>query len=101
MRPLAILMLALVPILAGAGNDPNCHKLTRQIEHFEGVVEMAQERDNELWEQETRRHIERLEERRADRCPEYAKSDNGAVQFANMVKKAAKLAAAYFMPKPF
>ena len=99
MRSLAILMLVLLPVAASAADD--CRRLTRQIEHFEGVVEMAQERDNELWEAETRRHIERLEQRRADRCPEYAKDDSGAREFARMVKNAAKIAASYFMPKPF
>jgi hypothetical protein len=50
-----------------------CRRITRQIDHFEDVVRMAQERENQLWEQSTKRHIQTLGERRARLCPEYAK----------------------------
>jgi len=75
-----------------------CNRLTSQITRYEGDVELARERGNELWEKATRDQIERLSERRASRCPQYA--DDGAAaalrEFAAMLGSAAKLAASYF-----
>ena len=47
----------------------SCRVLRKQIWHFEDVVKLAQDRDDELWEQETRRHIERLRARQLRLCP--------------------------------
>ena len=99
MRPtiLALLVLCLLPAVASARTSPECRRYTRQIEHFEGVVEMARERGNELWEEETRRHIARLEERRAERCPEFQKPPSRMAQTAEMLKKASEVAAKWFL----
>jgi len=71
----AALAIALAPAAADAARvTSECKRLTRQILHFDGVVERARERDDELWEAETRRHIGRLAERRARLCPEYAEA---------------------------
>jgi hypothetical protein len=37
-----------------------CNRLTSQIARYEGDVELARERGNELWEKATRDQIERL-----------------------------------------
>jgi hypothetical protein len=75
-----------------------CNRLTSQIARYEGDVKLARERDNELWEKASREQIERLSERRASRCPQYA--DDGAAaalrEFAAMLGTAAKIAAKYF-----
>ncbi len=74
-----------------------CHRLTSQIARYEGDVDRARERGNELWENATLEHIERLSHRRASRCPQYAE-DRGASlrRLAQMLGTAAKLAARYF-----
>ncbi len=97
---LTILVLAiatLLPAAASARTSPECRRYTRQIEHFTGVVEMAQERDNELWERETRRHIERLEAQRAKRCPEFRPPPSRMAQTAQMLRKASQVAAKWFL----
>ena len=53
----------------------SCRKLTRQIEHYQGVVQLARERDDELWESRMQQHVDRLVVRRAARCPEYQVDD--------------------------
>lgn len=97
---LTIFALALVMLLSAAASartSPECRRYTRQIEHFAGVVEMAQERNNELWEQETRRHIERLEAQRAQRCPEFRPQPSRMAQTAEMLRKASQVAAKWFL----
>lgn len=82
----------------------DCRRITRQIAHFEGtVLEMARERNDELWQQATSDHISRLKNRRADRCPEYAeerrilaRAKKQADQMKRLMVAAAKGAAKYF-----
>ena len=50
----------------------DCKRITRQIAHFEDVERMAHDRGNRLWQEDTRRHITRLEVKRARLCPQYA-----------------------------
>ena len=81
-----------------------CHRLTSQIARYEGDVELARERGNELWESATLEHIERLSQRRAGRCSQYAEDKTAAMrmrQFGQMLGKAAKLAAKYFTSGAF
>ena len=106
MRLAAIaIILCLVGPPAFAKSEPQrreCHRLTNQIARYEGDVKLAQERGNELWENATREHIDRLSERRINRCPEYANEGAAAAaaaawrRFGEMVTTAAKLAAKYF-----
>ncbi len=81
-----------------------CGRMTKQIDHFENtVLAMAKARGNTLWEQATNDHIDRLKNRRADKCPEYAKQRSAlarakaqADQMRQMMITAAKGAAKYF-----
>ena len=74
-----------------------CHRLTSQIDRYEGDVRLAQERGNELWENATREQIDRLSERRVSRCPQFAKDRGKAMrEFGRLIKVAAKAAAKYF-----
>lgn len=105
-----LLIIAVVLLLLGppafAKSEPRrreCHRLTSQIARYEGDVERAKERGNELWEEATLQQIERLSTRRAKRCPEYAEAENAARraamkmrQFGQMLGSAAKAAAKYF-----
>jgi hypothetical protein len=96
---IAIIFCFLAPP-AFARSEPRrreCHRLTSQIARYEGDVERARERGNELWENATLEHIERLSERRASRCSQYVKDDGaGLRRFGRMLGKAAELAAKYF-----
>ena len=72
-----------------------CQVLSRQIAHFTGVVELAQERDNELWENATQEHIVRLESRRKRLCNE-PEPDGTLEVVADLIGKAASIAARAF-----
>jgi hypothetical protein len=98
-----VLVMIIVCLVSGpalAKPEPHrreCHRLTSQIARYEGDVERARERGNELWENATLAHIERLSQRRASRCPQYAEDKGAAMrEFARMLGTAAKLAARYF-----
>ncbi len=61
---------------------------------------MAQEREDELWEAGTVRHIQQLGERRARLCPEYAKQLEErakAARFAKATGEMIKTAAQLFL----
>jgi len=92
--------LVLAPALASAGaHTGQCRRLTRQIAHYQGTIELAEQRGNALWEAETRKHVKRLETKREDLCPEY-KKPNAAVELSRstrrLIKKAAITAFDYF-----
>jgi len=100
-RPLLIvIILCLTSAPALAKPEPQrreCHRLTSQIARYEGDVKRARERGNELWENATLQHIERLSDRRVSRCPQYAKNPSARLRrFGQLVGTAAKLAAKYF-----
>jgi hypothetical protein len=99
------IILCLMSSPAFAKPEPlrrECNRLSSQIARYEGDVELAQERDNELWENATKEQIARLSERRISRCPEYANEGAAAAaaaawrKFGQMVTTAAKVAAKYF-----
>jgi hypothetical protein len=81
-----------------------CNRLSRQIEHFEGrILELARERGDSLWQASTEKHIARLKDRRADRCPEEAEQSRilaearaRSERFMDFMRKATRGAARYF-----
>ncbi|MEE8580157.1 MAG: hypothetical protein V3T33_01095 [Myxococcota bacterium] len=89
--------IALAPGAAWAARITGaCRRITRQIDHFETVGQMAQDRDDELWEEATRQHVGRLEVRRAQLCPEFAeqlRSRSRAARAIRQTKKFLKTAA--------
>jgi hypothetical protein len=97
-----VIIMCLLGPPAFAKSEPRrreCHRLTSQITRYEGDVELARERGNELWENATLAHIDRLSQRRASRCSQYDEEKIAAMrmrQFGQMLGKAAKLAAKYF-----
>ena len=97
-----VIMVCFLAPPAFAKSEPRrreCHRLTSQIARYEGDVERARERGTELWESATLAQIERLSERRASRCSQYAEDKTAAMrmrQFGQMLGKAAKVAAKYF-----
>jgi len=115
MRPVIVVFvlsaLLLVPALASAEkaerrytNKRVCRRMTKQIAHFEHtVLPMAKQRGNPLWAQSTNDHIDRLKNRRADKCPEWGKQRKALIkakrewdQMKAYAKMAAKSAAKYF-----
>ncbi|MGH0036700.1 MAG: hypothetical protein ACQGVK_16880 [Myxococcota bacterium] len=106
-RPIAALLagsLLLVPASAAVAEEHyrECKKITRQMTHYEGVVEMARERDNALWENATLDHIQRLADRRRRLCPEMvtelekSKARKVMEDSAEVLKSAGKVALRVF-----
>ena len=105
-----VCFVLLAAVAAHAGEEKklsrreDCRRMTKQIAHFEGhVLELARDRNDALWEQSTSDHIDRLKNRRADRCPEYAeerrllaRAKKQAEQMKKLMVTAAKGAAKYF-----
>lgn len=71
-----------------------CRRISRQIDQFEDTLVRARERDDELWEQGTLEHLERLYNRRGTLCPEYAMTRAAARRAQNMQNAAEFLKAA-------
>jgi hypothetical protein len=80
--------------------DPaDCGRLMRQINHYEGMIERAENRGNEMWAENTQRHVDLLEDRLASRCPSYSARDEqqeAARQLALLLKVAAAAAVKFF-----
>lgn len=94
---LAILLVA-GPALAGSRpHGGECKKLTRQIARYERDAQWADDRGNALWEEASKERVAKLSARREARCPEYRKP-NVLAQTVNLLAKAAKAAAPYFLP---
>jgi hypothetical protein len=106
MLAVAVLSLGILPAAPVARADVqqphlphgDCKRLTRQIAHYADVVDMARERDDDMWEEHTLAHIGRLSERRARLCPQYAQAPAGQqlVQMLKLLKTAAKIARILF-----
>lgn len=86
-----IALLVAVPALAVQSHTAECRRLTRQIEHYRDVAEMAADRRDKLWYVSTTDHIDRLADRRVSLCPEYAEPNYALIYakwMAEVVKKA-------------
>ena len=76
--------------------------MSRQIEHFYDVKQIAQSRGNAPWEKGTERHILDLEARQRRLCPRYlasieqSKARIAAEKTKQFMRAAAKAAARYF-----
>jgi hypothetical protein len=88
----------LLPAIAAA-DPPDCGRLMRQINHFEGMVDRAEQLGNDGWSENTQRHVDLLEDRLASRCPSYSARDEqqeAARQLAILMKVAASAAVTFF-----
>ena len=96
---LAVPTVSLLAAPAGARQTAHrgeCRKLTKQIGRYVGDLEMAKERDNQLWEHENLRQIDRLAGRRARLCPQYAQDDSALLRrIGNFLGTAAVLGLKY------
>lgn len=98
----AALLLASATAATATEHHRECRKITRQMSHFEDVVDMARERDNPLWEKATIDHLQRLADRRRRLCPqmvaemEKSKARKVMEDSAEFFKEAGKVALRVF-----
>ena len=109
----ALIFLAAMVVLgvgvsetAEAESWKRCKTMTRQVEHFYGIVDLAKARENVLWEQATRKHIADLEDKRLSQCPRYiersqqiaaiVRHQKNVEEMKKLMKIAADLAIKYY-----
>lgn len=99
---LAVLLIA-APALAQYNQAPavprECRRIANQIGRYQGDVRMARERGNELWEEATLAHLDRLEGRLYEKCPELAQDNQLAKFVARIIDLAAEAAWQYLTYK--
>ena len=59
-----------VTLREGREKPRSCRVIARQIAHFEDVAQMARDRNDELWEQGTEKHLDNLLFQQARKCPQ-------------------------------
>lgn len=69
-----------------------CRRYVKQIARFEGELEIAKERKNEVWQKVTEDHLERLKARKEVHCP-VPKGPSLLAETIRMLGVAAKVAA--------
>lgn len=86
----------LLPGVAAAG-PAQCQRLDRQILHYQGMVERAQELGSEMWEERTAQHVALLmQKREAAGCPVPVGDSGMGKAFLQLLRIAGKAALAYF-----
>lgn len=88
----------LLPGVASA-DPPDCARLLRQINHYEAMVDRAEQLGNDDWADKTQAHVDLLEDRLAGRCPNYTDRDERqeiARQTLRFMKAAADAAVTFF-----
>jgi hypothetical protein len=81
---------------ADAMNASQCRRLTRQIDQYKGVAEMAANRGDRLWLKGTLNHVQRLSDRRIKQCPQFDQPSQAEVM-AQWLKETAHIAAKGFI----
>jgi hypothetical protein len=71
-------------------NPRSCKVIEKQIARYTGVAEMARERGDEMWEESTEAHIDRLTLQHQRRCPQDVASNKNAERMARLLRLAAK-----------
>ena len=66
----AVVCLLVAASAEASLNVSQCRRLTRQIDRFESVAEMAEERGDEMWRAGTMAHLQRLTARHVRLCPQ-------------------------------
>ena len=79
-----------------SAHPAECSRLRRQIDHFTLMLERADALENEMWVERMQGQIETLRGIQAARCPNDVPVDHAAEAFMELLKLAAKGAAAYF-----
>ncbi|MBW2267793.1 MAG: hypothetical protein JRH16_04385 [Deltaproteobacteria bacterium] len=79
-----------------SAHPAECSRLRRQIDQYTLMFERAGELQNQMWAERMGEQVEILRGLQAARCPNDVPIDHAAEAFAEMLKLAAKGAAAYF-----
>ena len=93
---LAIAFLGASSASAQPVGSAECRYLTTQIQFFEQRLERAEALGDDVWVDRMEAHVNRLSDRRADRCPGYGDGDAAAAAFAQLVSLAARGALTFF-----
>ncbi len=96
---LAIAMGAALLLPAGAavaGSPAECARYKRQIDQYQGMVQRAEDLDNQMWQDRTQDHVDKLRALQRERCPEDVPVNTTLLAFEKMLKLAAKAAVTYF-----
>ena len=98
------LLLAAAPAAAqynqAAPVPRECKRIVNQLVRYQGDVDRARARSNELWERSTLAHMDRLKTRLEGRCPELVPV-NPVVKFMAKVIDVAAVAAWEYVKKSF
>jgi hypothetical protein len=80
-----------------AANPAQCQRYDRQILHFQGMVERAQEYGKEDWAEKTQQHVALLMAKRVDAgCPVPVEDSRWAEAFMQLLRLAGSAALTYF-----
>ena len=97
---IAVGWLLLAPSSAAALNPGQCAQLLKQIHHYKGMQERAEQLGNGRWADRMLYHTDLLRERYDDRCDGFAEDDRPVRQaiadFAKVLRIAAQVAAKFF-----
>ena len=89
-------VLVAAPVGAVPSNKAECRRITRQLNHFVNVAEMADSRGDHLWLAGTLAHMDRMKQRRVRLCPEY-EEPNWAAIYAKAIQDLAVQAGKAFL----
>ena len=93
--PVVIAAVFLVPSLAQA-NRAQCTHLAHQLVHADTMKQRAAQAGNDLWLDRYKAHIDRLEDRHAQICPDSAAAQQAAQQLRDLMKAAMNGAISFF-----
>jgi hypothetical protein len=81
----------------GPGGPAECARLRRQIDHFQRMVDRAEQLKSELWTGRIGSHIGMLRERQMNRCPQDVPNDDSTARaLMQLLKIAGSAALTYF-----
>ena len=81
----------------GPGGPAECARLRRQIDHFQRMVDRAEQLDSELWIGRIGSHVGMLRERQMNRCPQDVPNDDSTAKaLMQLLKIAGSAALTYF-----
>ena len=97
---LAVAALAaglLAPPAAQAAGPSECSRLRRQIDHFQGMTDRAEQLGDPMWTERMGEHLARLKGRQANRCPQDVPTDDTTARaFMQLLRLAGSAALTYF-----
>ncbi len=85
------------PLGAQAAGPAECNRLRRQIAHFQGMTDRAEQLGDPMWSERMGEHLARLKGRQVDRCPHDVPTDDSTARaFMQLLRVAGSVALTYF-----